>query len=146
MSVDVDGAYCRSSNISSRCTTAPVVAAMFSPTMNGSASTWVGMPRLNIRSLTKLRAPRSRLAPLVSNTTFRNDGLLIITFDESVGTDTQNGGGHVATVIVSPKAKAGFQSTTLYQHQSTLRLILQGLGVSNLPGASSSAPQMGEFF
>jgi len=72
--------------------------------------------------------------------------LLIITFDESVGTDTQNGGGHVATVIVSPQAKAGFQSTTLYQHQSTLRLILQGLGVSNLPGASSSAPQMGEFF
>jgi phosphatidylinositol-3-phosphatase len=89
---------------------------------------------------------KTNIAPLVSNTTFRNDGLLIITFDESVGTDTQNGGGHVATVIVSPKAKAGFQSTTLYQHQSTLRLILQGLGVSNLPGASSSAPQMGEFF
>jgi phosphatidylinositol-3-phosphatase len=89
---------------------------------------------------------KTNIAPLVSNSTFRNDGLLIITFDESVGTDTQNGGGHVATVIVSPKSKMGFQSTTMYQHQSTLRLILQGLGVSNLPGASSSAPEMGEFF
>src|SRR5215469_7483092 len=89
---------------------------------------------------------KTNIAPLVSNATFRNDGLLIITFDESLGTDTQNGGGHVATVIVSPKSKSGFQSTTMYQHQSTLRLILQGLGVSNLPGASSSAPQMGEFF
>jgi phosphatidylinositol-3-phosphatase len=86
------------------------------------------------------------IAPLISNATFQNDGLLIIVFDEGAGTDTAQGGGHVAAVIVSPKAKRGFQSTTLYQHESTLRLILQGLGVSNLPGASSSAAQMGEFF
>jgi len=86
------------------------------------------------------------ISPLISNATFQNDGLLIIVFDEGAGTDTAHGGGHVAAVIVSPKAKRGFQSTTLYQHESTLRLILQGLGVSNLPGASSSAPQMGEFF
>jgi acid phosphatase len=86
------------------------------------------------------------ISPLISNATFQNDGLLIIAFDEGAGTDTAHGGGHVAAVIVSPKAKRGFQSTTLYQHESTLRLILQGLGVSNLPGASSSAPPMGEFF
>jgi len=34
---------------------------------------------------------KTNIAPLVSNATFRSDGLLIITFDESVGTDTQNG-------------------------------------------------------
>jgi acid phosphatase len=89
---------------------------------------------------------KANISPLISNATFRNDGLLIIVFDEADGTDTTHGGGHVATVIVSAKAKPGYQSTALYQHQSTLRLILQGLGVSNLPGASSSAPQMGEFF
>jgi hypothetical protein len=52
----------------------------------------------------------------------------------------------VAAVIVSPQAKSGFQSTTLYQHQSTLRLILQGLGISSYPGAAAQAPNMAEFF
>ena len=86
------------------------------------------------------------IAPLISNPTFQKDGLLIIVFDEAAGTDKTNGGGHVAAVIISAKAKKGFRSTTLYQHESTLRLILEALGVSHLPGASSSAPDMGEFF
>jgi phosphatidylinositol-3-phosphatase len=89
---------------------------------------------------------QDNIAPLVSNTTFQKDGLLIIVFDEAATSDSTDGGGHVAAVIISPKAKQGFQSTTLYQHQSLLRLILEGLGVSNLPGASSTAPEMGEFF
>jgi acid phosphatase len=72
-------------------------------------------------------------------------GLLIITFDESVGSDTANGGGHVAWVAASPLAKPGYQSTTLYQHQSTLRLMLEGLGVA-LPNGAATAPVMNEFF
>ena len=89
---------------------------------------------------------QGNIAPLVSNPTFQKDGLLIIVFDEAATSDSTDGGGHVAAVIISPKAKQGFQSTTLYQHQSLLRLILEGLGVSNFPGASSTAPKMGEFF
>src|ERR1700737_1375985 len=91
---------------------------------------------------------QDNIAPLISNATFQKDGLLIIVFvfDEAATSDSTDGGGHVAAVIVSTKAKQGFQSTTLYQHQSLLRLILEGLGVSNLPGASSAAPRMGEFF
>jgi len=89
---------------------------------------------------------KNNIGPLVSNATFQEDGLLIIVFDESVDSDTAHGGGHVSAVIVSAKARQGFQSTTLYQHQSVLRLILEGLGISNLPGASSTAPDMGEFF
>ena len=72
--------------------------------------------------------------------------MLIIVFDEAATSDTTHGGGHVAAVIISAKAKQGFQSNTLYQHQSVLRLILQGLGISKLPGDSSTAPEMGEFF
>ena len=34
----------------------------------------------------------------------------------------------------------------LYQHQSTLRLILQGLGIQTYPAAASTAPEMSEFF
>ena len=71
---------------------------------------------------------------------------MIVTFDESEDSDVENGGGHVATVIVSPQAKKGFQSQTLYQHQSTLRLLLESLGVNTFPGMSAAAPDMTEFF
>ncbi len=89
---------------------------------------------------------QTNIGPLISNATFQNDGLLIIVFDEAAGSDSAHGGGHVAAVIVSSKAKQGFQSTTLYQHQSTLRLMLEGLRITTLPGSSSTAPDMGEFF
>ena len=89
---------------------------------------------------------QQNIAPLISNSTFQKDGLLIVVFDEADGNDSTHGGGHVAAVIVSPRAKPGYQSTTFYQHQSTLRLILQGLGVSTYPAAAAQAPEMTEFF
>ena len=89
---------------------------------------------------------QQNIAPLIASATFQKDGLLLVVFDESDTTDVTNGGGHVAAVIVSPKANLAYQSTTLYQHQSTLRLILRGLGVTTYPGAAATAPDMGEFF
>ena len=88
---------------------------------------------------------KNNIDPLIKSAMFQQDGLLIIVFDESGG-DNTNGGGRVAWVAVSPKSKPGYQSTTLYQHQSTLRLILKGLGVNVFPGAAASAPDMSEFF
>ena len=88
---------------------------------------------------------QTNLDPLIKSPQF-GDSLMIITFDESETTDSQYGGGHVATVIVSPKAKSGYRSSTLYEHQSTLRLSLKALGVTDFPGAAASAPDMGEFF
>ena len=84
--------------------------------------------------------------PLIKSTGFQNGGLLIIVFDEGVNTDLQHIGGHVAMLVIGPQAKSGYQSTTFYQHESTLRLILSTLGVTGFPGASASAPDMGEFF
>jgi hypothetical protein len=91
---------------------------------------------------------RSHVGPLLNTNMFQpgGSGLLIITFDESVGSDTANGGGQVAWVAVSPLAKPGYQSTNLYQHQSTLRLMLEGLGVTVLPNGAATAPDMSEFF
>jgi acid phosphatase len=89
---------------------------------------------------------QQNLEPLISTSTFQNDGLLIIVFDESETSDTKHGGGQVPALIISPKAKPGNRSVTLYQHQSTLRLILQALGIQTAPGAASDAPEMGEFF
>ncbi len=88
---------------------------------------------------------QTNIDPLLQSATFRQDGLLIIVFDESSGDDT-NGGGRVVWIAVGPKVKPGYQSVTPYQHQSTLRLILEGLGVTGLPGAAASAPNMDEFF
>jgi len=88
---------------------------------------------------------RTHIAPLLASATFQQDGLLVITFDES-DSDNAHGGGRIAWVVVSPKAKRGYQSTTLYQHQSTLRLTLEALGITLFPGAAAAAPAMSEFF
>jgi acid phosphatase len=89
---------------------------------------------------------KTNIALLLTSTPFKDDGLLIITFDESES-DNTHGGGRVAAVFISPAfSKPGYQSTTLYQHESTLRLMLEGLGIQSLPGAAKTAPSMWEFF
>jgi hypothetical protein len=92
---------------------------------------------------------QAHIDPLIKSSSFQQGGLLIITFDESdtsAPNNTVHGGGQVATLIISPKARAAYKSTTLYQHESTLRLILNALSVLVYPGAASTAPDMGEFF
>ena len=88
---------------------------------------------------------QANIDPVINSPKFGNS-VLIITFDESVATDFTNGGGQVATILVGPHVKTGFRSSTMYQHQSLLRTMLQLLNVSDLPGASAVAPSMGEFF
>ena len=87
----------------------------------------------------------TNIAPLLSSPAFQNS-LLIIVFDESEDTDFALGGGHVPAVLVGSAVKAGYQSTTTYQHDSTLRLMMEGLGVTDFPGGASTAPDMAEFF
>jgi hypothetical protein len=88
---------------------------------------------------------RSNIKPLIDDPRFQQDGLLIIVFDESAN-DDRYGGGRVVWVVVSAKAKPGYRSTTLYQHQSTLRLTAQALGLAAFPGGAATARQMDEFF
>ena len=88
---------------------------------------------------------KANIAPLIESATFQKDGLLVIVFDEA-GSDDTRGGGRVACVLVGPKVKRGYQSSTVYQHESLLRLAAQALGLKTLPGAAASAPGMGEFF
>jgi acid phosphatase len=88
---------------------------------------------------------QANIDPLIKSALFQQDGLLIIWWDESASDNTR-GGGRVAWNVVSPFAKHGYQSTTLYQHQSTLRLMLKALGVGVFPGQAATAPDMDEFF
>jgi phosphatidylinositol-3-phosphatase len=89
---------------------------------------------------------QQNIAPLIANSAFQTDGILIVVFDEAETSDTQGGGGHVAAVVIGPKVKSGYVSTTNYQHQSTLKTLLEALSANTSLGAASSAPDMKEFF
>ena len=89
---------------------------------------------------------QANIAPLLASSAFQKDGLLIIVFDESFDIDVANGGGHVPLLVISPRAKPGYRSTTFFQHQSTLRMLIEATGAKAFPGASGAAPDMAEFF
>ncbi|HYE24943.1 MAG TPA: alkaline phosphatase family protein [Clostridia bacterium] len=88
---------------------------------------------------------RQNIGPLVDSAQFKANGLLIVTYDEDAGSGGSNGG-HIATVLVGPKVRPGFQSTTAYQHESVLKLTMNTLGVRQVPGGATTAPSMSEFF
>ena len=75
-------------------------------------------------------------------------GLLIVAFDEAATTDTAYGGGHISPVLWGPIVKPGYTqtTTTVYQHQSMLRTIVEALGLPNPPADAANAPSMAEFF
>jgi hypothetical protein len=89
---------------------------------------------------------KTHIAPLIGNAAFQKDGILVIVFDESFDTDTAHGGGHVAAVVVGPKVKKGFKSTTFFQHQYMLRTVMEALGLTSFPGSAASVYDMGGMF
>jgi phosphatidylinositol-3-phosphatase len=96
---------------------------------------------------------QANIAPLLASPDFNTPGggLLIIAWDESEDSDTQFGGGHVSWVAVGPDVNPGYPPAgslipiTVYQHQSTCRLMMKLAGVSVFPGAAATAPDMKEF-
>ncbi len=90
---------------------------------------------------------QTNIGPLFDSPTFYQDTLLIFVWDES-GSDNTYGGGNIEWAVFGAGVKQGYKqsTTTVYQHQSTLRLVLEKLGVSVFPGAAASAPDMNEFF
>jgi len=71
---------------------------------------------------------QANIDPLIKNPVFQKDGLLIVVCDESQNYNT-HGGGRIPAVLISPAfSRVAYQSTTRYQHQSLLRLTLEGLG------------------
>src|SRR5712692_2458458 len=96
---------------------------------------------------------KDNIDPLVQSSVFKESGLLVIVFDESSDDDESDGAGHkgggrVPMIVVSPKVKPGYRSVVLFHHESTLRLMLEalGLGPTNWPGGAKDAPSMAEFF
>lgn len=82
---------------------------------------------------------KTNLDPLIRNSAFRNDGPLIIAFDESPNDDTDDWG-RIAVVLFGPRlSKVTHQSTSLYQPETVLRPMLKGLGVTTLQNSATTA-------
>ena len=78
------------------------------------------------------------LPKITTSSSFANS-VVFITFDE--GTTNVDGGGHIATIAVTPKMTAGYKATATYTHYSMLRTIEQAWGLPFL-GCASSATAM----
>jgi phospholipase C len=89
---------------------------------------------------------KNHIGPLLNNSAFRQDGLLIIVFDEGTSSDKAHVGGHTATIFVGPKVKRGFKSSSFYQHQNVLRTVLDALGVNHQLGKAATAQPMSDMF
>ncbi len=88
---------------------------------------------------------QKNIGPLIASPAMANT-LLFIVFDEGNIADVTNGGGHIATVVVSTVGKPAYQGAGTYQHQNMLRTAGEALHLSAVPGQGATAGNMGEFF
>ena len=88
------------------------------------------------------------LDPILRTTDFQpeGDGLLIVTFDECSGGTNDGCGAAVYTALIGPRVTPQTVSAVAYEHENTLRTILDSLGIGNHPGASAAATDMSDFF
>lgn len=97
------------------------------------------------------------LKPVVETESFHKDSLLIVVFDEAcdrgakadshLAPKQSHGGGRIPVVIVGAGIPVdGCVADTVFHHESLLKLSLKVLGISEFPGGSGSAADMGELF
>ena len=85
---------------------------------------------------------------------WKDNGVLFITYDEGDSKKVlrtsccqEGNGGHIATLVLSPLSKPGYQSPVGYDHYSLLRTIEDAWGMPRLGGAACDcAPPMADFF
>src|SRR5207253_2686089 len=70
------------------------------------------------------------------------NSVLFLTWDEDDFTTTNQ----VATVVIGPSAKAGYRSTTTYNHYSLLRTIESSWGLAALTSNDGGATKMSDFW
>jgi acid phosphatase len=87
---------------------------------------------------------KQNITPLLNSSYFyaTRNATLFITFDNGDG-DAQ---GQVFTAVVGPTVLKGVKVSTHYRHENTLRTMMERMGLSNFPGASSTASPMNGFF
>jgi phosphatidylinositol-3-phosphatase len=82
------------------------------------------------------------------------DGILFIAWDEgTLSTDSRCSetvavgcGGRIATLVIGPFVKPGYQSTITYHNENVLKTVCAAMGLSPCPGAAQNAAPMADFF
>jgi acid phosphatase len=80
---------------------------------------------------------------ILDSAAYRAGGVLFVTFDEDAGDSP--GGGHVATIVLSPHVRPGTSSRTPYDHYSLLRTIEDAWGLDCLAKACDAKPMLDLF-
>ncbi len=79
---------------------------------------------------------------VMNSPAYDKNTLIVLTWDEGQGSQTccgfSSGGGRVATVLVSPLVRQGYQDNTAYTHYSLLKTIAESWGLQQLGHASES--------
>lgn len=88
------------------------------------------------------------VSKILDSSAWKDGGALFITFDEGTTNDGccgQDGGGHIATLVISPNVKAGARSATPIDHYGLLRTIENAWGLPPL-GAAANAASLNDLF
>lgn len=110
----------------------------------------VGMP--NCTDAQKLNAAdqflNETLTPILNTPDFQpgGDGLIFVTFDECGGGTDGGCGSWVYTAVIGPKVLPHTVTTMPYEHQNTLRTMLDALNINSYPGASGTTSDMFDLF
>jgi hypothetical protein len=85
----------------------------------------------------------TNIAPVISSTWFKQNGIIIITWDEGTSNKgccplTSPGGGHIATIVVTSNNQGLGQFTKNGNHFGTLAAIEKAYGVGLLGGSANS--------
>ena len=79
---------------------------------------------------------------ILASQAYLNNGALFITWDEGA-----SGDGPIGMILLSPKAKVGYQNTIPYDHSSTLRTVQEIFGVTTpMLGGAASATDLRDLF
>ncbi|HEV2962086.1 MAG TPA: alkaline phosphatase family protein, partial [Candidatus Angelobacter sp.] len=91
---------------------------------------------------------QANVPQLLANPDFQKDGLLFIVWDEGnlSPLDARWTGGRVATLVIGPRVKTGYHSTTFYTHQDLLRTLCDALALGGCPGNGATGVPMADFF
>jgi hypothetical protein len=80
------------------------------------------------------------VSKVMASKAFNQNTLIVLTWDEGQSNQTccgfSSGGGRVATVLISPLARLGYQDSTPYSHYSLLKTIAESWGLEKLAHAA----------
>ena len=114
--------------------------AFIMPNLCDSAHDWTVDPKCPIKVADSWLG--STVNKLLDAPVLKENSLIVITWDEGQGShgccEMDVAGGRVATVLISPLAKAGFQDATPYTHYSLLKTIETAWGMPFLGHAADS--------